>query len=59
MKSYAEELKIQLSFKEEHEIYTDLGEIPLEDENGRKLNLNSLSSRRAEDSHSPCVSEGD
>ena len=39
MKSYAEELKIQLSFKERHEVLSDLGDIPLEDENGEELEL--------------------
>ena len=39
MKAYAEEVKIQLSFKQEHEILSDLGEIPLEDENGEELEL--------------------
>ena len=39
MKSYAEEIKIQLSFKPNHEIVSNLGEIPLEDENGEELEL--------------------
>ena len=39
MKSYAEELKIQLSFKEHYEVLSDLGEIPLEDEHGEELEL--------------------
>ena len=38
-KSYAEELKIQLGFKQEHEILSDLGEIPLDDENGEEIEL--------------------
>lgn len=39
MKAYAEEIKIQLSFKSSHEIVSNLGEIPLEDENGEELEL--------------------
>ena len=39
MKSYAEELKIQLSFSEEHDLLSNLGEIPMEDENGEELEI--------------------
>lgn len=36
VKFYAEEAKIQLSFKEKHPILTDLGDLPFEDENGEE-----------------------
>jgi molecular chaperone DnaK len=39
MKEYAEEAKIQLSFKEEHNILSDLGEIPGEDDEGDEFEL--------------------
>jgi molecular chaperone DnaK len=39
VKSYAEECKIQMSFKEIHNILTDLGDLPLEDEEGEELTL--------------------
>lgn len=39
MKYYAEETKIQLSFKETHNILSDLGDIPGEDDNGNELEL--------------------
>ena len=45
MKSYAEELKIQLSFSEEHDLLSHLGEIPLEDENGEELEIDLTVSR--------------
>ncbi len=36
VKSYAEECKIQMSFKDNHNILTDLGDLPFEDENGEE-----------------------
>ncbi|KGE86289.1 MAG: Hsp70 family protein [Phaeodactylibacter xiamenensis] len=39
MKYYAEEAKIQLSFKEEHNILSDLGDIPGEDDEGEEFEL--------------------
>ncbi|MBP6870978.1 MAG: Hsp70 family protein [Bacteroidales bacterium] len=39
MKYYAEEAKIQLSFKQEHNILSDLGDMPAEDDNGEELSL--------------------
>ena len=39
LKRYAEELKIQLSFKEEYNLLTDLGDIPGEDDNGEELEI--------------------
>jgi molecular chaperone DnaK len=39
MKSFAEELKIQLSFSEEHNVQTNLREIPMEDEHGEELEI--------------------
>ncbi len=39
MKEYAEEAKIQLSFKETHNILSDLGDIPGEDDNGKEFEL--------------------
>ena len=39
MKYYAEEAKIQLSFKNEHNILSDLGDIPGEDDNGEEFEL--------------------
>jgi molecular chaperone DnaK len=39
MKYYAEETKIQLSFKDTHNILSDLGDIPGEDDNGNELEL--------------------
>lgn len=39
MKYFAEEAKIQLSFKMNHNILTDLGEIPAEDDEGNELEL--------------------
>jgi len=38
-KSQAEDCKIQLSFKESHNILTDLGDLPFEDENGEEPSL--------------------
>lgn len=39
VKFYAEECKIQMSFKESHNILTDLGDLPFEDENGEEPSL--------------------
>jgi len=39
MKFYAEEAKIQLSFKDEHNILSDLGDIPGEDDEGEEFEL--------------------
>ena len=39
MKYYAEETKIQLSFKEKHNILSDLGDIPGEDDEGNEFEL--------------------
>ncbi|HQX02498.1 MAG TPA: Hsp70 family protein [Flavobacterium sp.] len=36
VKFYAEEAKIQMSFKDAHNILTDLGDLPFEDENGEE-----------------------
>ncbi len=36
VKIYAEECKIQMSFKDNHNILTDLGDLPFEDENGEE-----------------------
>lgn len=36
VKFYAEECKIQMSFKDNHNILTDLGDLPFEDENGEE-----------------------
>ncbi len=36
VKSYAEECKIQMSFRDNHNILTDLGELPFEDEEGEE-----------------------
>ena len=39
MKYFAEEAKIQLSFKEEHNVLSDLGDIPGEDDEGEEIEL--------------------
>ena len=39
MKYFAEEAKIQLTFSESHDLLTDLGEIPLEDDDGKEVLL--------------------
>ena len=39
MKYYAEEAKIQLSFKDKHNILSDLGDIPGEDDEGNEFEL--------------------
>ena len=39
LKRYAEELKIQLSFNEEYNLLTDLGDIPGEDDNGEEFEI--------------------
>ena len=36
VKFYAEECKVQMSFKDKHNILTDLGDLPFEDENGEE-----------------------
>ena len=45
MKIFAEQAKIQLSFKESFEIYTDPGEIPGTDDNGEEFGLEFLITR--------------
>lgn len=42
MKFYAEEAKIQLSFKESHSIMSDLGDIPGEDDEGNEFEIDLL-----------------
>lgn len=39
MKFYAEETKIQMSFNDTHNILSDLGDIPFEDDDGEELEL--------------------
>ncbi len=39
VKFYAEEAKIQLSFKDSHNILSNLGDLPLEDEEGNELEI--------------------
>jgi molecular chaperone DnaK len=39
MKFYAEEAKIELSFKDSHNVLADLGDIPGEDDNGNEFEL--------------------
>lgn len=39
VKFYAEECKIQMSFKDSHNILTDLGDLPFEDEEGEEPSL--------------------
>ena len=39
MKSYAEETKIKLSFNDTHNILSDLGDIPGEDDEGEEFEL--------------------
>lgn len=36
VKFYAEECKVQMSFRDKHNILTDLGDLPFEDENGEE-----------------------
>jgi molecular chaperone DnaK len=45
MKRYAELAKIDLSFKQEHHILSQLGEIPLEDADGNEVELDLLMTR--------------
>jgi len=42
VKFYAEETKIQLSFKDSHNILSNLGDLPFEDENGNELEIDVL-----------------
>ncbi|RZK20444.1 MAG: Hsp70 family protein, partial [Flavobacterium sp.] len=42
VKFYAEECKIQMSFKETHNILTDLGDLPFTDENGEEPSLDII-----------------
>jgi molecular chaperone DnaK len=42
VKFYAEETKIQLSFKDSHNILSQLGDLPFEDENGNELEVDVL-----------------
>ena len=42
VKSFAEEAKIQLSFKDSHNILTNLGDLPFEDENGDEPEIDAL-----------------
>lgn len=46
MKRYAELAKIQLSFKQEHHILSELGEIPLQDADGNDVELDLTVSRQ-------------
>ncbi|MCY4267282.1 MAG: Hsp70 family protein [Flavobacteriaceae bacterium] len=39
LKFFAEEAKIQLSFKDEYELYTDLNQIPAKDDDGKEIEL--------------------
>jgi molecular chaperone DnaK len=39
VKFYAEETKIQLSFKDTHNILSNLGDLPFEDENGNEIEI--------------------
>lgn len=50
MKRYAEQARIQLSFKNEHHVLTELGEIPLQDASGTdvELDLSITQDRMAE-----------
>ena len=42
VKSFAEEAKIQLSFKDSHNILSNLGDLPFEDENGEEPEIDVL-----------------
>ena len=42
VKPFAEEAKIQLSFKESHNILTNLGDLPFEDDNGEEPEIDVL-----------------
>jgi len=42
VKAYAEEAKIQLSFKDTHNILSNLGDLPFEDENGNEPEIDVL-----------------
>lgn len=42
VKFYAEETKIQLSFKDSHNILSQLGDLPIEDDNGDELEVDVL-----------------
>ncbi len=42
LKAYAEEAKIQLSFKDTHNILSNLGDLPFEDENGEEPEIDVL-----------------
>jgi molecular chaperone DnaK len=42
IKSYAEEAKIQLSYKDSHNILSDLGDLPFEDDNGNEPEIDIL-----------------
>ena len=42
VKAYAEEAKIQLSFKDSHNILSNLGDLPFEDENGNEPEIDVL-----------------
>lgn len=54
MKSYAEKAKIQLSFKESHNILSELGEIKGEDDNGTEFELDiELTQTRLEEVFAP------
>ena len=46
VKFYAEETKIQLSFKDSHNILSQLGDLPIEDENGNELEVDVLVSQK-------------
>jgi molecular chaperone DnaK len=54
MKHYAEEAKIQLSFKDTHNILSDLGDIPGEDDDGNEFELDiTISQSEMEKTVSP------
>jgi molecular chaperone DnaK len=46
VKFYAEETKIQLSFKDSHNILSNLGDLPFEDDNGNELEVDVLVSQK-------------
>jgi molecular chaperone DnaK len=45
MKKWAEEAKIKLSYSDTHEVFSELGEIPLEDANGEEIGLDFVVTR--------------
>lgn len=54
MKFYAEETKIQMSFNDTHNILSDLGDIPCEDDDGEELELDiTVTQQMMEDAVGP------